>query len=335
VSMGNLRFSAIIEFFFRSIGAPPVEAVRGMGARINEFGRDLEANIKASQDHGSELRRLALDFRLLSSALRYLTQELGIQDTIWGRTTTKLSIAASTGTAFISAWNALGRMLDDDIARMKEVSLWLLAIIAAWTAFTETFDRVSGISSYRDQIKELTDDLKDLDAILRDVKIEQAGLNITSAALAYEQARINDAFAQGNITQEKHDQLIEAVNANMAHQNMLAAETRLITTRLTYDQLKQTDQIEDMNLAIERHYQRRNEVITQELIPGLFGTPQQRAGFASEAAGRLLGAMRGGAEPGTTLIISMDGAQIYGPEGVQSALEAGGQRILEWLRVRK
>ena len=329
----SMRFSAIIEFFFRTIGTPPGEHIRGFKDRISEFERGIGKQKEGAEETSSKMRRLALDFRLMTSALRYLTQELGIQDTFWGRTARSLSIFSSMGTAAISAMNAMNRIA----AELGANTVYVYGIVAAFIAFNETFDRVSGINQYKQTIKDLTENLKDLQATFRDVKIEQAGFSITSAALALEQARLDDALIQGNITQEIYDERTTALDANLKNLNVSISRNRLEAAYWGREQAVATDQVEDMNLAIERQIQERNRLMW-EVIPRAFGgDPWAKIGLAEASARGIAATLRGemgaGRGPGT-VIISMDGAQIFGSEGVAEALEAGGRRVLEWLRTR-
>lgn len=324
----SMRFSALVEFYFRAIGTAPAEYIRGFKDRISEFERGFGKQKEDAEDTSSKMRRLALDFRLMTSALRYLTQELGIQDTIWGRTARSLSIFSSVGTAAISGMNAMNRIA----AELGANTIYVYGIVAAFIAFNETFDRVSGINEYRQTIRDLTEDLKDLERMLRDVKVEQAGFGVTSAALAHEQARLDDALVQGNITQEMYDERTAALNANLKNLNVGVTRNRLEFAYWGREQAIATDQVEDMTLAIERHVQARNRLLL-EAAPPLFENIAQNI---ADPTGGIVSILRGEAtDRGLgTLIISMDGAQIFGQEGINEALEAGGRRVLEWLRTR-
>jgi hypothetical protein len=220
----------------------------------------------------------------------------------------------------------------------------------------------------REEINRLTEDLEDLESQLRDVRLAQSALNVSSAALAAEQAALTAQYKQGMITEREYEKRLLAIEANMAANKASAADWTLQQSYLTLEMDRGKDATKDYEESIEGVNDAKNKMLRGWLEAGAklgfrTGFPGGRqlmeniqSFWRALQAGTAPGAQQGGmitrtgpifAHAGESILprgqmmgqinltISLAGAAIYGREGLEEALEAGGARVrkqLEYMR---
>ena len=235
----------------------------------------------------------------------------------------------------------------------------ILLLVAGVVAINYVWNETSGINSYRESLKTLEEEVESLESSLKSLRLEQSQLGVQSSALAKEQAILDEKFATGAMGAEEYAQKSELISANQA---ILAATTATVTHATNYysnsnDQTKAS--IEGVEQALTDAQQAKNEFLV-----GMVGGLSQLSdplGISRGGMGdyfrSLLGFASGGIVSSTgpvmahageqiipagengggamNLTISMEGANIYGREGVEEALEVGGNKLrkqLEYMR---
>lgn len=246
-------------------------------------------------------------------------------------------------------------------ANMLPLIVIVALLAAGFVAINYVWGQTSGITRYRESIKSLEDDVESLESSLRSLRLEQGQLGVQSAALAAEQAGLDAQMAMGAISAGAYAEQSEILDAN---RSALGAQTAELAFNESYYQ-SQVDQskasIEDYNQVIEDTNQAKWDVILnrdsktqprmggpqgrQSTRPGLLDNFWSMLGFESggvvsatgpimaHAGEQLIPAGEGGG--GVSLTISLEGAHIYGREGMEQALEVGGAKLkkqLEYMR---
>lgn len=245
----------------------------------------------------------------------------------------------------------------------------ILPLIAGFIAFNAVFAETSGINQYRDSIKGLEEDVEDLEDSINDLSLAQSGLGVQSAALAAQQAYLDAQFRQGLMTEgeyTKQTNLLEVSKANLGAQSAeLAFQERFYQHEVNQNK----SSIDDYGKAIEDTYEARNKMLEDilrgrapaggiletvghgfftgitspnawgALLRGMLG--YQGGGVVTQTgpifahAGEQVIPAGGGGTGSVSLTISLDGANIYGSEGIEEALQAAGsnlQKQLEYMR---
>lgn len=317
----------------------------------------------------SSLRYIVREMNLQDTAVGKVVTGLGVltssltliisAQNAFGAILGALNIKVFTFSAFMTAATASVKAFLIAIAPLIAA---IVAITLAWYALSYAFESTTGITDMREQIKALEGDLKLLASQMRNVRVEQAALNVSSAALAAEQAAVTAQFKQGMITEEEYEKRIATITINQAALAAQSAESATQQAFLNFETTQGKDAQEDYKEAIKKTYQAATEG-----AKGTFGGPgaaigiknlQQRASrgltFVWEMLQNLLpGAQQGGmiartgpifahagesiiprgeTMGGLSLTISLAGAQIYGREGLEEALESGGAKIVKQLQ---
>lgn len=349
---GAMRFSGYFDFYFNSIqtGGDVTQNIQIIDNRVQNFTQNMQKSTSAASNYSSGLRRLALDLRLISSGIRQVVSTLGLQDTIIGKAADGVTILTSSVVVAISAFNAWTRLntvfsgqilgatmqaivtLTPAVAFLTANLLPLIAIVAllaaGFIAINYVWGETSGINRYRDSIKNLEEDVEDLEDSLKSLRLEQGMLGVQSAALAAEQARLDAQLSTGAISAETYAQKSELLDANRA---TLGAQTAELAFTESFYQ-SQVDQskasIDDYNQAIKDTEQAAWNTIMnrsgdEPRMGGPNAVPTQRPGLLNEV-GEMI-----------SLTISLEGANIFGKEGITEALQVGGERLkkqLEYMR---
>jgi phage-related minor tail protein len=244
----------------------------------------------------------------------------------------------------------------------------LVTILAGVTAFNAVFADVTGINRYKDSISALEEDIEGVEEALKSLTLAQQGLGVQSAALAAQQAHLDAQFKQGMITEEQYNKQSEMLEINRANLGSRTAELAYQEKFYQFEVAQNKQSIDDYNKAIEEQWQMRTKLITGRVggQGGVFGAISGTArGIVTPDAwrslfrglGSMLGFQSGGivnrtgpiyahageqvipageSGPGMVyLTISMEGAHIYGSEGIEEALEVGGNKLrkqLEYMR---
>lgn len=377
------RYSAYFDFYFNVVqqGPGPGMVFQQLIGQQNNYQQVINNINKANQSASAGLRRLALDLRLVSSSLRYIVRELNLQDTAIGKAVTGLGVLTSVLTLVISAQNAWGAILTAlnikiftfkafvDAAKLSvqgflvtiaPLIILIVGLTVAWYAANAVFENRTGITGMRQAIKKLEEDLGALASQMRNVRLEQSALNVSSAALAAEQAALTAQFKQGMITEEEYEKRIASIAVNQAALASKNAESATQQAYLNFETTQGKDAQEDYKEAIKKTYQATAEGVKTtfggpaigmknlgqsagkglswiwEMLQGLFPGAQQggtiaRTGPIFAHAGESI-IPRGETMGGMSLTISLAGAQIYGREGLEEALEAGGAKVLKQLQ---
>lgn len=379
MSAGSMRFSGYFDFYFNSIqtGGDVVQNINIIDNRVMTFTQNMGKSTAAASAYGVNLRRLALDFRLVSSSVRQIVRTMGLQDTIVGKAADGIVILASSLTLTLSVmkiWEQMNKQLAGGasmvtiaITKLTPVVAFLAAnllpviaivalLAAGFVAINYVWGQTSGITRYGDSIKNLKEDVEGLESSLRSLRLEQGQLGVQSAILAKLQADLDEALALGSITAEDHAAKSEMLDANRAVLTRQTAELTL-TERVYSAELDQSKaSIEDHEQAIKDINQTKLDVI-KEIMAGT--ARAQPGGLTIDYFRNLLGFESGGivsttgpimAHAGEELIpagessgggpisltISLEGANIYGSEGIEAALEVGGSKLrkqLEYMRM--
>ncbi len=242
-------------------------------------------------------------------------------------------------------------------ANMLPLIVIVALLAAGFVAINYVWGQTSGITRYRESIKSLEDDVESLESSLRSLRLEQGQLGVQSAALAAEQAGLDAQMAMGAISAGAYAEQSEILDAN---RSALGAQTAELAFNESYYQ-SQVDQskasIEDYNQVIED----TNDTARENLLSTFDVGGQSAAGFEfgkqirtyfqsllgfesggvvsatgpimAHAGEQLIPAGEGGG--GVSLTISLEGAHIYGREGMEQALEVGGAKLkkqLEYMR---
>ena len=320
----------------------------------------------------SSLRYIVREMNLQDTAVGKVVSGLGIMTSVltlvisatnaWNAILGALNIKVFTFAAFMTAAKAAVVSFLTAIAPLLAV---IIAITLAWYAFNYAFESTTGITDMRAEIKNLEEDLKDLASQMRNVRVEQAALNVSSAALAAEQAALTAQFKQGMITEEEYERKIAVITVTQAAHAAQSAENATQQAYLNFETTKGKDTQEDLKKAIEdvneagrkgvsgmfgggvgstigiQNLQKRAGMGIQQLWQALqasvfFPTFQQggtiaRTGPIFAHAGESI-IPRGESMGGINITISLAGAQIYGREGLEEALESGGARVKKQLQ---
>jgi len=331
----NMRFSAYFDFFFNAVqtGGGPQTIIQNYIDQSTTINQQFNKAAQGAQNAGSSLRRLALDFRLVSGSVRTVVRELGLEETAVGRVASVIQIVGAAMTGLISAGNVYTRMTTSATgatilfsAGLKTLAasataaiipllpfLGLLALIAvAIYVLYRAFEYSTGIESYKNQIKELNDELETLEDQLKAVRLEQSALNAETSALTAEKAALKAQLDSGLITQEAYEQSIAAIERQ---ETLLSAET----ANLSRDQAILQNEV-DQNKAAEEQYtkaieDRRAAAIFQGGFRPMGMPPMEQREFQSPSGS-------GGI---VNLIVNFAGAQIYGEAGFRDAMSGAVQ----------
>jgi len=348
----NTRFGAYIDFFFNTVQTGPgaTSVIEQNIGAINQYQVSVSTAGQMSAQMAMSLRRLALDFRLLSTSIRTVARELGISEGAMATITSAAVITASSITGIISAFNIYTRLTTTAsgatiafgtalgaIGAQLAATLWMLApyiaailaVAAAVYVLNLAFERVTGIEAYRNQLKSLEEDLVAVEDAIKAVRIEQSSLSITSAALAKAEADLDAQLKTGLITQAQYDKAMEALSIQKVLNRSATQDLALSEIILTGTAEKDKYQQEQLKKAIE---ETRTEAFKQ--LPHQIGSPiMDFLGLGGEATPAGAGGGLGGGE--INLTVSLAGANIYGSEGVEEALMAGSAQMkqeLEYMR---
>jgi len=356
-------------------GGDVTQNIQIIDNRVQNFTQNMQRSTAMPGNYSSGLRRLALDLRLISSGIRQVVSTLNLQDTVVGKAADGITILASSAVVAISTFNAWTRIntmfsgqilgatmqaivtLTPVIAFLAANMLPLIAIVAllaaGFVAINYVWGQTSGITRYRESIKSLEDDVESLESSLRSLRLEQGQLGVQSAALAAEQAGLDAQMAMGAISAGAYAEQSEILDAN---RSALGAQTAELAFNESYYQ-SQVDQskasIEDYNQAIEDTNEAKKNMLLEafdvggmqavgvefgESIRALLGfesggVVSATGPIMAHAGEQLIPAGESGG--GVNLTISLEGAHIYGREGMEQALEVGGAKLkkqLEYMR---
>jgi len=345
----NVRFGANVDIYYNVMQTGPDAAsvINTQVGAINQYNVALGTANQGAMMTAMSMRRLALDFRLLSTSIRTVTRELGISEGAIAMVSSAAVILASTATGVISAWNiytrltttaakttiafsvAIKALAAQFIAFLASIALYLViiaAIIVAILALNWAFERATGIEAYRNQLKGLEESLKDTENAMKALRAEQSALKAETAGLSKEEADLEAQFKAGLITEEQLNKAMENLAVrkalNSAESAGLALNEAILSDAATQAKYKQ----EQLQQAIE---ETRGEALGQIW--------QQITSPFTNFVNRITEVAPGGAgvRGDINLTVSLAGANIYGSEGVEEALSAGSQRIkneLEYMR---
>ncbi len=346
----NMRFSAYFDFFFNTVqtGTGPQTIIQNYIDQSTTINQQFNKAQQGAQRAGSSLRRLALDFRLVGSAISTVVTQLGLQDTAVGRVASGLQVFTATMTGVISSYNIYQRFVESAAtanltfaasaaaaqasilsflaAAAPYIALLVVLAAAIWAA-NRAFERSTGIEGYRRQIKMLEENLEDLEGALKAVRLEQSALNVESRKLSVAEADLNAQFKAGLITEKDYEAAMEALSMQKA---LLGSQT----SRLALNEAALRN-ITQQNTAAQEAYKESITATQQAYGPRIDirggGANWRSVVERSEQTPNAVQTARGG----DTLTISMPGAQIYGFDGVKefsAALTADMTKQLEYMR---
>ena len=348
----NMRFSAYFDFFFNAVqtGGGPQTIIQNYIDQSTTINNQFNTAARSAQRVGTNLRRLALDFRLVGSAIRTVVRELGLEETAIGRVASGLQVFAAVMTGVISSYNIYQRFAGAaatanitlaasfGVAQAQVISFlavaWpyiaLLALLAGaiWAA-NRAFERSTGIEAYRRQIKMLEENLESLEDALKAVRLEQSALNVESRKLSVAEADLNAQLKAGLITEKEYETAMEALAAQKA---LLSSQT----SRLALDEAALRAETQQ-NTAQQEAYKVAITEVRQAAGPRFDVRGATYRNIAGQVPGALdqtpaaVQAVRGG----DNFMITMPGAQIYGFEGVKQFsidLTSNMKRQLEYMR---
>uniref|UniRef100_A0A6M3LVG9 Uncharacterized protein n=1 Tax=viral metagenome TaxID=1070528 RepID=A0A6M3LVG9_9ZZZZ len=254
---------------------------------VTQAEKDVGAATKATTGYyGSQtyqVRRLAMDLRMLSIGLMILKREYGGLNPVLDTGITLLYQTSALMSVALGATGIFGRAIDMLKGKHETLGASISAVGAAinagtlsmtgWGAValvgvaigvalsTVAFEYASGISNLRVEIRGLQQDLKELNSEMRNAQLAQQELNAETAKNQYAIAMLRrEIDLTGDPTGELGVQLkaLESVEADaVVRAKGLAWETSSIGVASA----RATDQIEDMKEQIAKAYGGPGEIV--------------------------------------------------------------------------
>ena len=240
----------------------------------------------------------------------------------------------------------------------------LVALVAGMWAFNTAFNETSGINSYKDSIKSLETEIEGLEGSIKSLSLAQQGFGVQSASLAAQQSTLDAQFKQGLITEEEYDKQTQMLEVNRANLGAQTSELAYQEKFYQHELAQSKASIDDYNKAIEDTNEVKNKTLNAALsdplgmiggtlagivspdawgalfrgmgLPGFAsgGTVSRTGPILAHAGEQVIPAGESGGG-GMNLTISLAGANIFGAEGVEEALQVGGNELkkqLEYMR---
>jgi hypothetical protein len=306
-------------------------------------------------------RRLLLDLRMFSFAMRTLRREFGVTSPIVEAATRGLIVISAVATGAVAGFDMLRRIqtmltgstvgLSAAMASLKAGAAGLMAVLSAlWPVLVvlasviggiKLFEWLTGIQGVQSAMKQWKKDVEDLNASLKDLRYEQS---LVSEEMQYYQYWLDNV----EYAEEKMGYATEEMTRMQGYLNQQLKSSQRDLSALTWEMTTVTNRAagleratEDAQEAIQRH--RRGAL-------GALVNPQFWLSFPQNVMGGLgmLGGMLGGGREqvprnvtpagGGGLVqvqISFPNATFHTQEDVEAALERGGEAAgqrLEYLR---